>query len=143
MADETATPDVKPGFKTTEFWLMLIVTIAGLLPSAGIFKTDSVVLKVAGLVVSVISTLGYGFFRTSVKNAAQILMLCLLPLWAVGCHKGEIQVGNVAPLTTDVCDRHDKLIKGELDPKSISEADKATYLRSSALLRKVLDEARK
>jgi hypothetical protein len=60
-----------------------------------------------------------------------------------GCSKGMIHVDAIADLTTDVCDRHDKLIQGTLDPKAMSEADKATFLRSSALLRKVLQEAKK
>lgn len=146
MADETPTKpaDVKSGFKTTEFWIMLVVTLAGLLPMSGIFKTDSVALKICGLIVSLATAMGWTAMRTSLKKAAQVLVFVLVPLSVLGgCCTGTIKASEVDPLWGDVCNRHDKLVKGELDPKSISEADKATYLRSTQILRQILSEAQK
>jgi len=84
-------------------------------------------------------------------------MMCLVAVMlslgsVAGCSKGMISVDAVDGLTTDVCDRHDKILRGELDPKDLNgdgkvdekdDAKRATYLRSTELLRKVLSEARK
>jgi|GEM_PF-1076351 len=141
MADEVKTdPAVKPGYKTTEFWLTKAAMVVGLL--LAVIPSTSPAMKYVGIAAAVLSLLGYQVTRAIVKNAA-VLLLVLLPLFMTGCNKGMIKADAVGPLTTDVCDRHDKLVTGQLDPKTLSEADKATYLRSSQLLRKVLSEAQK
>lgn len=146
MGDEATVPaastDPKPGYKTTEFYLTLIGNLVGILLLAGVFPVDSALGKVLGAASLVLSNLGYGISRAMVKSAAQVALLVLLPFFMIGCSKGMIRADAIAPLTTDVCDRHDAILTGKLDPKTISEADKATYLRSSALLRKALQEAK-
>ena len=144
MSDETPTSTpVKPGWKTTEFWIMLIVTIAGLLPTAGLFPSDSQIVKVCGLIVSAATAIGWTYKRTDLKKSAQLLMFVLLPLGLLGgCHTGEIRADAIHGSVQIICDRHDAMIDGKLDPKTISEADKATYKRSTELLRKVVNEAR-
>lgn len=65
MAD--AEPNhVRPGIRTTEFWLTLFVTIASLVPSFGLPEAHPAV-KIAGVVMAVAAQLGYTAFRTAAK----------------------------------------------------------------------------
>ena len=43
-----------PGWKTTEFWILGLVTIVGLLLASGIIPTGSVWEQIAGLIISII-----------------------------------------------------------------------------------------
>lgn len=55
----------RPGLKTTEFWLALIVTVIGAI--AGVYaETD--IGRVAGLVAATLAAAGYGFSRAGVKR---------------------------------------------------------------------------
>jgi hypothetical protein len=57
----------KPGYKTTEFWLSMAAIIVGALLASGVLPADSVWLKVAGIVSSVLGAIGYTANRTVVK----------------------------------------------------------------------------
>jgi hypothetical protein len=67
MSDETKEP-VKPGYATTEFWLSLAAAVSGALVSSGLFATDSTVIKVAGLITTILASLGYTYARTVAKG---------------------------------------------------------------------------
>lgn len=63
---------VKPGHKTTEFWLTLVATIAGsatmlIEPSEGC-SGDRWILRVAGLVASTLAVMGYTHARGAAKK---------------------------------------------------------------------------
>lgn len=60
---------MKPGYKTTEFWLSLIaVVLAAILPLVGDYQP---VAQLVGLGLSVLAALGYTTARTSVKNTIE------------------------------------------------------------------------
>lgn len=61
---------MKPGWKSTEFYLTLICIIAGALPTSGLVAPGSTVLKIAGLATMVLGALGYTYVRGQVKQAA-------------------------------------------------------------------------
>lgn len=66
---------MKPGYKTTEFWLSLAAIIVGALIASGVIPTDSSWMKLLGMASSVLATLGYTGARvltkgTELKNAA-------------------------------------------------------------------------
>lgn len=66
-----ADPPVTPGVKTSEFWLhVLALTVAALLAS-DLIPAGSDALKIAGILASVLTSLGYSAVRTSVKNTAR------------------------------------------------------------------------
>ena len=76
--DTTATPPaapavvdatVKPGYKTTEFWLSAAATVVGLAIASGIVPTSGTWPQIVGLVTGVLGALGYTVSRTAVKNA--------------------------------------------------------------------------
>jgi hypothetical protein len=67
-ATEATTTEVKPGWKTTEFWLSAIVTLAGLVVASGAFSDTSSVAKAVSLIVSGLATLGYTTSRTTAKS---------------------------------------------------------------------------
>lgn len=64
----------KPGYKTTEFYLMGAAAIAGLLASGGVFEPETcsadwcgVALKALGLVIAGLAAMGYTYIRGKVK----------------------------------------------------------------------------
>ena len=59
---------VKPGYKTTEFWLTLGATAVGLAIASGIVPETGPWPKVVALVVSAFSAMGYTVYRTGAKN---------------------------------------------------------------------------
>src|ERR1051326_4622778 len=88
MADDAATPaPVKAGWKTSEVWMHLIVTVAGLVVAA--LPSDSKAVQIAGMVLSILSALGYTASRTSVKNAAQVLLVAALLGGLMSCEIGR------------------------------------------------------
>ncbi len=62
MADE-----VKPGYKTTEFWLSTIAVLIGALLASGVVTEGSLTARIVGGVVAVLAALGYGINRTITK----------------------------------------------------------------------------
>jgi hypothetical protein len=140
--DETTETQVRPGYKTTEFWLTLIVAIAGAVTAAGL-PAEHPAVRIAGIVVSAGAALGYTFVRGGVKRGAKMLLVAALISMVAGCCKGHINADAIERSVKIVTERHDKMLKGEIDPKSVSAEDKATFLRTTELLRKVVDEAKK
>ena len=59
---------VKPGYKTTEFWLTLGATVVGLAIASGVVPETGMWPKIVALVVSVFAAMGYTVSRTNVKN---------------------------------------------------------------------------
>ena len=65
------TKTTKPGYKTTEFWLTVLVTGCSLLWGAGVVDPDSAATgtdKVFGFVVSALAALGYTVSRGLAKQ---------------------------------------------------------------------------
>lgn len=57
---------MKEGYKTTEFWLSLLsVLLAAIVP---LVASMPMVAQVVGLILAVLTALGYTASRTSVKN---------------------------------------------------------------------------
>lgn len=69
-----------------------------------------------------------------------IIVLGLICTSCIG-PAGMVRADAVKPGVDAVTQRHDAMLRGELDPASISEDDKRTFLRTSDLLRKTVDEA--
>lgn len=64
----TETTEVKPGYKTTEFWLSVAAMIVGAMFASGIFPAESTGEKVIGLAATVLTALGYQVSRTMAKR---------------------------------------------------------------------------
>lgn len=69
MADNDTPAPVKPGYKTTEFWLSLAATILSALFASGAL-TNNTALAIAGMAATVLTALGYKVSRAMVKSAA-------------------------------------------------------------------------
>lgn len=65
MADPT---DVKPGYKTSEFWLTAAVAVIGLLMASGVIAPGSTFDKIIGIASSALAAMGYSASRGSVKS---------------------------------------------------------------------------
>ena len=66
MAEET---EVKPGYKTSEFWLSAVATIGGLVLASGAFVEGDTGFKIASLVMSALASMGYSASRGKAKSA--------------------------------------------------------------------------
>jgi len=64
---------MKPGYKTTEFWLSAAATIVGLVVTSGVLpeQPDNVWVRLVGGVVAVLAALGYTAARAKVKAAGE------------------------------------------------------------------------
>lgn len=62
---------MKPGYKTSEFWLTVVATLIGLLFASGAVEEASGIGKIAGLAASVLATLGYSYSRGAAKSSGQ------------------------------------------------------------------------
>lgn len=60
----------KPKYKTTEFWLSITVMVIGLLFSSGIVQPGTSIDKGLGCILTLLSSLGYTYNRTKIKNNA-------------------------------------------------------------------------
>lgn len=138
---EQSDPKTKPGWKTTEFWLTCVGVLAGLIMSSGLADNHPLV-KVAGMAMAALTALGYSVSRGITKKAMVLVLVIFIPLSISGCSKGMVRVEAIAGLVEDVSRRHDSMLKGEVKPESVSEADRATWLRSTEILRGVVREAR-
>ena len=67
--DTSAAAPVKPGYKTTEFWLSTVATAVGLLVASGIVPATGTFSQVIGLICGVLGALGYTVSRGMVKQA--------------------------------------------------------------------------
>ena len=82
MAEETTTevtpveevapevPAVKPGYKTTEFWLSVAACALGAFLASGSLPEENWAMQVAGVVLSGLTALGYTISRFMVKSSA-------------------------------------------------------------------------
>ncbi len=59
---------MKPGFKTTEFWLAAVATIVGGVVASGIIPTEGPWEQVIGLVSAALVALGYTGARLTLKK---------------------------------------------------------------------------
>lgn len=77
--------------------------------------------------------------KTKLLTAAAFIATLFLPSCVTNA--SALDVDRVGPLIRDVTRRHDQMLNGELDPTTISELDKQTYLRSSQILNAIVDQA--
>jgi len=57
----------KPKWKSTEYIMLAVTMVFGLVVASGVIPTEGVWPKVTGLVTSALSVLGYGQLRASIK----------------------------------------------------------------------------
>ncbi len=60
---------MKPGYKTSEFWLNLLVFLLGAALASGLLADGGHVAKTIGGALSLLSAIGYTAARTGVKRA--------------------------------------------------------------------------
>lgn len=58
----------KPGYRTTEFWLALVATLAGAVMASGALAEGSTWDRLAGAVVAALASVGYTVGRSTVKK---------------------------------------------------------------------------
>jgi hypothetical protein len=61
---------MKPGYKTTEFWLSLAAILIGVLISSDVIPVEHPIAKLLGIAASVLGALGYQVSRSLAKASA-------------------------------------------------------------------------
>ena len=69
MAEENEVKE-KPGFKTTEFWVCLLVLLLGALVQSDAFGEGHWALKATAFASMILGTLGYTYARAQAKFGA-------------------------------------------------------------------------
>lgn len=59
---------MKPGYKTTEFWIATIATIVGLIVASGAVTEGSAVDKIVAFATAVLASFGYSVSRGMAKK---------------------------------------------------------------------------
>lgn len=68
---EERTPEkkeLKPGYRTTEFWLSTVACLVGLLLASGALPASGTAVEVVGLIASALSAMGYSIARGKSKS---------------------------------------------------------------------------
>tara|TARA_B100001123_G_scaffold134801_1_gene156394 strand:+ start:581 stop:784 length:204 start_codon:yes stop_codon:yes gene_type:complete len=62
---------MKPGYKTTEFWLATVATVCGILYASGVISPDGsgAVEKAVAFIAAALASLGYSQARGATKAA--------------------------------------------------------------------------
>jgi len=63
---------MKPGYRTSEFWLSLAAAVVGLLMMSGVLGAGTQMEQIAGMAAQVLATMGYSFSRGKAKSAELI-----------------------------------------------------------------------
>lgn len=69
---EEKTVEVKPGYKTSEFWLTLLVVLLGALMASGAFGDEHIAMNAAGMAMATLKALGYDAARARTKSSESI-----------------------------------------------------------------------
>lgn len=67
---ENSNNNIKPGYKTTEFWLSFAAVMVGAVQASGLIPSEGAWNQILGLVVSALVAMGYTGARIAVKKAA-------------------------------------------------------------------------
>jgi hypothetical protein len=62
---------MKPGYKTTEFWMTALAAAVGLLMTSDLFVADSIWAKGLGLVAAGLASAGYAVSRGMAKRGGE------------------------------------------------------------------------
>jgi hypothetical protein len=118
-----ATTPVKPGWKTSEFYLALFAKLLGALFASGLLGDGSALYRLCGLAAIVLTSLGYTVSRTVIKTAATMLVVFVFASHSMGCaasgREKTLQTivavtdaAKVAFVLYDGKHQHDIIIKG-------------------------------
>jgi hypothetical protein len=111
-------PTVKPGWKTTEFWLSKVAIILGALLASGLVADGSSTMRIAGMAAVVLSSFGYTISRGMAKSGAAIALvvgLAVLPS-SSACGHVRDSAGAGAKAFIDCMTPAAKATIGELGP---------------------------
>jgi len=92
----TPSAPVKPGYRTTEFWLKIAAIALSALFASGAL-TSNTALGIAGMAASMLGALGYTVSRTLVKTAAALVLVMLLAAHTTACSSPAVKTaGRIA-----------------------------------------------
>lgn len=58
---------MKPGYRTTEFWLASAATLLGIVMASGLIQPDTIWDRIAGAIAATLAAMGYSYSRGLTK----------------------------------------------------------------------------
>jgi len=102
-----ATP-IRPGYRTTEFWMSVVATMLGVITASGLIPATSPLSQPVGLAVAILASMGYTAARVSIKKAASVLLLGALFAGTAGmtaCQATPITIAGQATVTLTMAEQ--------------------------------------
>ena len=93
------------------------------------------------LIMAAVAAFGVSRGLAKVGSGAKILLIGVTLLFVAGCCKGHVRADSIDGLVDKITRRHDNFIKGEATEADKDPRKKDSHLRSSEILRKIVDEA--
>ena len=62
------TETVKPGYKTTEFWVTVATTLWGIVMASGFIPADNSIVKIVGAIIAAVAPSAYSVSRGIAKK---------------------------------------------------------------------------
>lgn len=59
---------VKPGWKTSEFWLVVATNVIGMIIQFDVIPAENPAFKIVAFIAQILATMGYTYSRTQVKK---------------------------------------------------------------------------
>jgi len=87
-------PPVKPGYRTTEFWLKLAAIALTALFASGVIPTSGTAATVAAITATMLGALGYTVSRSFVKTAGALVLVMLLAGPQLACGNSGARAKN-------------------------------------------------
>ncbi len=95
----TITP-VKPGIRSTEFWLTLAAKALGILFATGVLGNGTTAMRIAGVAAAILGVLGYTVSRAVVKAAGVLIVVGMLASTQTACtHNTRTETLQAAQLS--------------------------------------------
>lgn len=144
----TTATTVKPGWKTSEFWLNIAAMLLGALFASGLLVNNTAI-QIAGMAATVLGALGYTVVRGGAKKGPTAILLVLLLVPAsstqAGCGNSRDRLANGVGAFVDCMKPATKAAAAELEPamsklvrdslSSDGKADRATLKAIAAPLK--------
>jgi len=88
-------PPIRPGYRTTEFWLSAAAMLLSGAYAVGLIPTDGVWAKIAALMAFVLTSSGYTIGRSMVKAATMVLVCGMMLMSGCGTLEKKAVAANI------------------------------------------------
>lgn len=131
---------MKPGWKSTEFWLAAAAALLGAFVGSGVLPSEHWAIKVAGVLLVALATLGYSGSRGMAKGGTAVLAALML-VTSAGCASSlsaqleRVQIGASAASDVALVAWHAECLKRtEKGSLGACQASRRTFVEAMKAL---------